>query len=104
MPLQLSNRKEPRHIGNSLRPDLLWVLSPFYGCVSVWSSRHLPASLAQRAPNPDCSGSRKRSVPGRVHSVSQEIWIRLCGLTTGAPNPFLTRSSVESPSKLCPYV
>jgi hypothetical protein len=52
------------------------------------------------APNPDSSGSRKRSVPVRVHSVRKNSGFTGPGCLAPASNPLLTHGTVESPAKL----
>jgi hypothetical protein len=72
------------------------------GSVS-WSTVLLPhapilasACVHQFCAHPACGGTRKLSVPGRVHSVLKESWFVNSQLTS---NPFLTRGTVESPLK-----
>ena len=69
-----------------------------------WSTVLLPhvsvlASVCvhQRCAHPATGGTRKRSVPGRVHSIPKSS-----GFPEARPpgaNPFLTRGTVESPAK-----
>ena len=51
------------------------------------------------APNPGLAGSRKLSVPGRVHSIPKSCGSQ-AALTLAGSNPFLTHGTVESPAKL----
>jgi hypothetical protein len=46
--------------------------------------------------HPATGGTRKHSVPGRVHSVTKELRFVNPKLTS---NPFLTHGTVESPLK-----
>jgi hypothetical protein len=71
-----------------------------------WSAVLLPqapalASACVHRPcaHPATGGTRKRSVPGRVHSVSKSCGSRSAPARWGA-NPFLTHGTVESPAKL----
>jgi len=59
-----------------------------------------PPGCKNPRAHPATGGTRKLSVPGRVHSHSQELWFRRgCG-QHAASNPFLTHGTVESPAKL----
>jgi len=49
--------------------------------------------------HPATSGTRKLSVPGRVHSVSKSCGYQEAFLPPKS-NPFLTHGTVESPAKL----
>src|SRR5581483_7783196 len=53
------------------------------------------------APIPPSGGTRKPSVPGRVHSVSKSCGCPESSRFPGS-NPFLTRDTVESPAKCLP--
>ena len=71
-----------------------------------WSAVLLPqapalASACVHRPcaHPATGGTRKRSVPGRVHSVSKSCGSRCAAARCGA-NPLLTHGTVESPAKL----
>jgi hypothetical protein len=70
-----------------------------------WSTVLLPHALIlasacghQLGAHPAKGGTRKLSVPGRVHSVSKS-----CGSQETFPppesNPYVTRGTVESPAK-----
>ena len=90
----LSNRKERTGplLPGSLR--LGFVGQPFYyHARSFWQAR-----VHQPCAHPATGGTRKLSVPGRVHSVSKS-----CGSSEAWPlpesNPLLTRGTVESPAK-----
>jgi hypothetical protein len=56
------------------------------------------ACVHQLCAHPATGGTRKLSVPGRVHSIPKS-----CGSQEPVPvpesNPFLTRDTVESPAK-----
>jgi hypothetical protein len=91
----LSNRKERtgRLLPSSLRLGLFGqCLYIHAGC--LWQARAGTRSGA----HPATSGTRKLSVPGRVHSVPKS-----CGFSEAwwLPefNPFVTRGTVESPAK-----
>ena len=66
---------------------------PARGCRALRPSRLRPSRFC---------GTRKRSVPVRVHSVGKNFGFtgRACALP--ASNPFLTHGTVESPAKLFP--
>jgi len=52
----------------------------------------------QSCAHPATSGTRKLSVPGRVHSIPKSCG-SLEALSLPGANPFLTRGTVESPAK-----
>jgi hypothetical protein len=58
--------------------------------------------LAIGCAHPARGGTRKPSVPFRVHSVYKNFgFIRLC-FQRHRPNPFLARGTVESPAQFHP--
>src|SRR4051794_38001751 len=92
---KLSNRKE--RTGR-----LLLELPPARFC---WSTLPLPRALAlasacvhPRCAHPTSGGTRKLSVPGRVHSVPESCGSQ-AALRLPRSNPFVTRDTVESPAK-----
>ena len=95
----ISNRKEwGRDCSRSPTPSgsVFLVHCLFITATPLLASR----SDTGLAPNPGSPrGSRKRSVPGRVHSIPKS-----CGSQTAAAlprsNPLLTHGTVESPAKL----
>ena len=56
-------------------------------------------SVWLRAPNPESSGSRKRSVPRACSFSCQRVLVRVGPFAARASNPLLTHRSVESLSK-----
>jgi len=70
-----------------------------------WSTVLLPhvlvlasACVHQLCAHPATGGTRKLSVPGRVHSIPKSCGSQEAFLPPGS-NPFLTRGTVESPAK-----
>jgi hypothetical protein len=66
---------------------------PTPGCRAIHFSRLRPSRF---------SGTRKRSVPVRVHSVPKSFGFTSHACAWPASNPFLTHGTVESPAKLLP--
>src|SRR5258706_652290 len=66
---------------------------PAPGCRAIHFSRLRPSRF---------SGTRKRSVPVRVHSVPKSFGFTSHACAWPASNPFLTHGTVESPAKLLP--
>ena len=92
----ISNRKERdgHPIPDSLRLGFSWSAFSYSGGFHG-ASRQCTGS----APNPGFPGSRKLSVPGRVHSAPKSCRFPPASAPSGS-NPFLTHGTVESPAKL----
>ena len=71
----------------------------FVGSFSLFQKESQDKPLAQQgsAPNPGIPGSRKLSVPGRVHSILESYGSPQASLL--GSNPFLTHGTVESSAK-----
>ena len=68
---------------------------PFYYHTRwFWQAR----GVHQLCAHPATGGTRKLSVPGRVHSIPKSCGSQEAFLPPGS-NPFLTRGTVESPAK-----
>jgi hypothetical protein len=91
----ISNRKERTGFAPALLPPARF----------SWSTILLPhapvlasACVHQLGAHPATGGTRKLSVPGRVHSMPKSCGSQKAPLPPGS-NPFLTRGTVESPAK-----
>jgi len=79
---------------DSLRLGFSWSAFSYSG-----SAQRASRQRTGPAPNPGFPGSRKLSVPGRVHSIPKSCGSQPASAPSGS-NPFLTRDTVESPAKL----
>ena len=100
-PISLDLNFEPKGAGRdcsrSRLPPARFSWSPvFYSCRPILGKpqSHWPRAQSRRVP-----GSRKLSVPGRVHSVPKSCGSQAALCAPGS-NPLLTHDTVESPAKL----
>jgi hypothetical protein len=93
----ISNRKKPARIDSWLR----LLPARFWSNISLTKRARLDKRVGPhpRGAHPALGGTRKLSVPGRVHSVAESFGFRKAAALPCQSNPFLTRGTVESPAK-----
>jgi hypothetical protein len=95
VPIQFSNRKERTGLLSPWLPPARFFLVNCSITTRVRFGKRVRSPTLR--PSPDSRGTRKLSVPGRVHSVPERFGCR----GDRSSNPLLTRDTVESPAKSC---